>query len=175
MDDFLLLSLDKVPNVVYAGTFFLLCIIIVMSFLFCRSLASLKRTLLGAVLIEYLFLVLCTTVLCRDTTPVARMKLTPLYSYGEIEAGNDIFLYEVILNVVLFIPIGLIVSSFARLRHWWIVVLVGVVFSVCIELLQYTFHRGLCETDDVIHNTMGCLIGYLIFEGLNKCEKMISN
>jgi len=28
--------------------------------------------------------------------------------------------------------------------------------------LQLGFHRGLCELDDLIHNTTGCLTGLLI-------------
>ena len=36
----------------------------------------------------------------------------------------------------------------------------GFVFSSVIELSQLVLKRGLCEFDDVFHNTLGCVIGY---------------
>ena len=36
----------------------------------------------------------------------------------------------------------------------------GFIFSSVIELSQLALKRGLCEFDDVFHNTLGCVIGY---------------
>lgn len=41
--------------------------------------------------------------------------------------------------------------------------MVGMGISLSIEVMQYFFHRGFAETDDVMHNTTGCLIGYGIY------------
>ncbi len=38
----------------------------------------------------------------------------------------------------------------------------GMCISASIEVLQFFFHRGFAETDDVMHNTLGCAIGFLI-------------
>ena len=38
--------------------------------------------------------------------------------------------------------------------------MVGFIFSSVIELSQLLLKRGLCEFDDVFHNTLGCVIGY---------------
>ena len=38
--------------------------------------------------------------------------------------------------------------------------MVGFVFSSVIELSQLVLKRGLCEFDDVFHNTLGCAVGY---------------
>ena len=35
-------------------------------------------------------------------------------------------------------------------------------FSFVIETVQYAFSLGVSETDDVINNTLGALLGYLI-------------
>ena len=35
--------------------------------------------------------------------------------------------------------------------------------SIMIELLQFILKRGLCETDDVIHNVLGAAIGFGIY------------
>ena len=41
--------------------------------------------------------------------------------------------------------------------------MVGAGISVMIELLQLIFKRGLCEVDDVIHNVLGCMVGYGVY------------
>ena len=41
----------------------------------------------------------------------------------------------------------------------------GLIISVSIEEMQYFFHRGFAETDDVMHNTLGCLIGWFMVKG----------
>ena len=38
----------------------------------------------------------------------------------------------------------------------------GGCLSVVIEFMQLYFKRGSCEVDDIIHNTLGCVIGYFI-------------
>ena len=40
------------------------------------------------------------------------------------------------------------------------VLLIGCGISVTIEALQFFFMRGFSEVDDVMHNTLGCLLGY---------------
>ena len=39
----------------------------------------------------------------------------------------------------------------------------GLFLSFAIESLQFVLKKGLAETDDIIHNTLGCLIGYGIY------------
>lgn len=76
---------------------------------------------------------------------------------------------EVLLNIALFASIGLLFGGMGmRLKR---VFLSGVVLSCVIEGSQFAFRRGLCETDDVIHNTLGCIIGYLIFLWLLKIKR----
>lgn len=36
---------------------------------------------------------------------------------------------------------------------------VGVLLSGMIEVSQFVFRRGLFELDDIIHNSLGCMIG----------------
>ena len=44
-----------------------------------------------------------------------------------------------------------------------IVLLIGCSISVTIEALQFCFMKGFSEVDDVMHNTVGCLIGYGVY------------
>jgi glycopeptide antibiotics resistance protein len=48
---------------------------------------------------------------------------------------------------------------------WWKALLIGCGISVTIEALQFFLMRGFSELDDVMHNTVGCLIGWFMVKG----------
>ena len=166
MDELIDISLKKVPDFVFEGSFFILCIIVAAVFLFARNGATLRKLVLGSMLVEYIFLVLSTTILFREVRSEAHYMMQPFWSVMAYLGGKKVYLDEILLNIILFIPIGLLVSSFNRMQNWWKVLLFGCGLSACIELSQLIFHRGLCETDDVISNSIGCMIGYGIYKGL---------
>lgn len=62
-------------------------------------------------------------------------------------------------NVPLFVPIGFLLGGIVS-KGFVKACPIGCVLSILIELLQFATGRGLCETNDVIHNTVGCLVGY---------------
>ena len=64
------------------------------------------------------------------------------------------------MNVVVFIPVGLLLSIAFKQVTWWKALLIGCCISVTIEALQFFLMRGFSELDDVMHNTLGCLIGF---------------
>jgi len=37
---------------------------------------------------------------------------------------------------------------------------IGCSISTTIEVLQFCFMKGFSEVDDVMHNTLGCILGY---------------
>ena len=113
-------------------------------------------------LAEWVFLVLCAIVFFRETSVERDYNLMPFWSYwdyGEHSYFMEMF-GENILNVLLFVPIGFLAGCGARGMTWKRVLLLGGGLSVLIELLQFAFKKGFCETDDVIHNVLGCIIGY---------------
>ena len=42
-------------------------------------------------------------------------------------------------------------------------VLLGFIISVGIETVQLLTERGYCQLDDIVMNTLGSLVGYMIF------------
>lgn len=62
---------------------------------------------------------------------------------------------QILTNVIMFVPIGVLVGWIWRWRGLWI----AAGLSVGIEILQLVTSRGLCEFDDVIHNMIGAAIG----------------
>ena len=65
-----------------------------------------------------------------------------------------------ILNLILFIPIGY------WLKHLKIssVLLLSLLLITSIELLQFVSHRGIFDVVDILINTIGIMIGYIIFK-----------
>lgn len=51
-------------------------------------------------------------------------------------------------------------SEATKSMTWLMVAIIGCGISVTIESLQFFLMRGFSEVDDVMHNTLGCLIGY---------------
>ena len=69
-------------------------------------------------------------------------------------------LSQTILNLILFIPIGY------WLKHLKIssVLLISLLLITSIELLQFVSHRGIFDVVDILINTIGIMIGYIIFK-----------
>lgn len=112
--------------------------------------------------IEYVSLIYCVTVFFRKCSETVVYNFTPFWSYEAILKGrNDLILVN-IMNVVVFVPVGVLLSCSSRRLKWWMVLLIGFGISLSIESLQFVLKRGLSEVDDVIHNTLGCLIGIMI-------------
>ena len=102
----------------------------------------------------YIAAVLWITLFSR-TGDGYRGFLLPLHSYVEICKGEWRPLLENIGNVVLFIPLGVALQSIG-VRD---VKKAGLLASLLIEVLQFTFALGTFECDDLIHNTLGAVIG----------------
>lgn len=81
--------------------------------------------------------------------------LLPFHSYVEIWKGEWRPLLENIGNVVLFIPLG-VALKWSGVKD---VKKDGLLASLLIEILQFTFALGTFECDDLIHNTLGAVIG----------------
>ena len=72
-------------------------------------------------------------------------------------------LSQTVLNLILFIPIGY------WLKHLKIssVLLLSLLLITSIELLQFISHRGIFDVIDILINTIGIMIGYIIFRKVN--------
>jgi glycopeptide antibiotics resistance protein len=124
-------------------------------------------------LVEYIFLLFCSTVFFRTLGDTRQYDFHPFWSYSR----PDLFV-ENLMNVIVFIPIGMILGSLLRGKGSWLIALaVGMGISASIEAMQYFFHRGFAETDDVMHNTIGCIAGYMlvnvsrfIVKGVKNCR-----
>lgn len=114
-------------------------------------------------LIEYVFVILCSTVIFRNTSDISRYHLIPFWSYAAKPYGHVLLMPETIVNIVMFIPIGILACIIIKGLGWKYAILLGACISCVIEILQFFFRKGVSEFDDVFHNTLGCIIGYGIY------------
>ncbi len=108
----------------------------------------------------YFFFVLCTTIFYRQETFVKRYQLYPFWSYTILYYR---LLAQLILNVLMFIPIGFFIGGALKKKNILNVLGIGFLLSFFIELTQLITTRGVFNVDDIIHNVLGCIIGYLCF------------
>lgn len=114
--------------------------------------------------VEYVFFLIGSTSLLRNIPErFSGCNFRLFWSYSAIRNGNVDLLAENFMNVVVFIPIGLLMGFLYREIRCWHVVLTGIIISSIMETLQYITKRGFTEMDDVIHNTLGCIVGYGVF------------
>jgi glycopeptide antibiotics resistance protein len=67
-------------------------------------------------------------------------------------------------NILGFLPFGFFLPVIARKnRRFLKVTLLGCLTSVLVELVQLVTRTGVCDIDDVILNTAGAALGYLLF------------
>lgn len=72
-------------------------------------------------------------------------------------------LQENLLNILLLFPAGILLPGLTgRKLKWWMGLLVGIAVSSAIEISQLLLCRGLFEFDDIIHNSLGCMLGCLL-------------
>ena len=66
-------------------------------------------------------------------------------------------------NVLIFVPLGFLPPLlWRRWRHFWTAVPLSAAVSCLIEFLQFFLNRSV-DVDDLILNTLGGLLGYLLF------------
>lgn len=77
---------------------------------------------------------------------------------------------EILLNILMLVPCGILLPLIYKIKKskFMNTILTGMVISCCIEALQLILRRGLFEFDDIIHNTIGCAVGYGVYKIFNK-------
>lgn len=186
MEKLLTLQFRGIPDSVFVVSFLILSILIVLVFLLRMNRKTTRISVFSMLLIEYVFLMFCSTVFCRDSHPeTTRIELMPFWSYHDVlNSKNPSRYWEVILNVLLYVPIGFLVGCLISSKstsneylketaggQCLFVFVVSAGLSVVTEVLQLVLHRGLCETDDVIHNTLGALLGFSVLKLVICCFK----
>jgi len=78
-------------------------------------------------------------------------------------ASLDFVTLEIIANVLVFIPVGIIAYVFAPQRLWWLSLVAGPAVSVGIELVQLlALPNRVPSLADIAENALGATIGVVL-------------
>ena len=165
---------QDIPQGVYEGLLSVFCLGVVLLFAW-KGFKTGLRYFVVLLLIEYTILMFCSTILFRTSCETRQYDFHPFWSYVAIIEGRDELLPENIMNLVVFIPVGLLIGVVFQQRKWWKILIIGCGISIVIETFQFLFMKGFSELDDVMHNTLGCMIGYGIFALIKFCYDKFSS
>lgn len=118
-----------------------------------------KRLVVWFCCIVYVYVMLNTAFFNRE--PGSRMKIDlQLFGTWTDELSRNRFMFE---NIIMFLPFGILFPCvILPLRKVWWCVVVGCLCSTGIELIQLLTQRGFCQLDDVVANTAGAFLGWVI-------------
>ena len=172
---------QNMPTEVYEGLLSVFCIGAVGLIAFLGWKRGWKKVV-GLLLVEYVFFIYCSTVIFRTRVEEVGHNFTPFWSYLAIMDGREDLIVENIMNVVAFVPIGILIGIVTqksriaqkdlrtRILRIALIVGTGLGISISIETLQYFFHLGFAELDDVMHNTIGCILGFGVTQIAQKAQ-----
>ena len=138
-----------------------------------RKMQKMKRAALS-MLLPYLFLVAASTILSRGVMNDGHLILKPFWTIQSILTGGRQkawLVQEVVLNILMLLPAGLLGPLLFEKKRLTKTVLLGMGTSIMIEIVQLIFHRGYAEIDDLVFNLMDVMGGYGIFLLLRKSMK----
>lgn len=131
----------------------------------CVSFISGKAMNIG-LLVIYIGCILYMTIANRSGVRTG-VIVEPLWSYRYFFTDAEIR-WEIVNNILLFLPLGFILY---RINPTKKALLIPIALSILIEVFQLIFKVGLCETDDVISNGTGSILGYYIGQLLSGIQK----
>ena len=100
-----------------------------------------------------------------------RINWVPFVNLLDYPEKREILL-NLIGNTAMFIPVGIVWPIvYKELDKPWKVIAAGVVFSLCIEILQLPFYNRVSDVDDLILNSLGYLTGYVLYLLIKKAKK----
>ena len=83
--------------------------------------------------------------------------------------GMPLFLINIVGNMVAFMPFGFFLPIISRRsRKWYNTVSFGLIFSLILETLQLIFKVGSFDVDDMLLNTVGAGLGFLVYRTVQR-------
>ena len=114
-------------------------------------------------------LIIWITILHREKLIEAPILFCPFHSLPSLlkeiqrgRAGNSLG------NIFLFMPVGVLLPAVTGWKKMWKTVVMGIGFSLLIEVIQFITSKGCFDLDDIILNGLGTVIGFGIYRVVGK-------
>ncbi len=141
------------------------------------------KRIVRIIMIAYIAVVLILTLGIRSYDDVSTINLQFFHGFERIwfQLSNSFRKYghkydlqqlwmmrrgicNILLNIILFVPVGYLTPlTFRKVNKWWKLLAVGFGFTFCIETLQLLTHRGWFDVDDLVLNTLGTMLGWVLY------------
>lgn len=100
------------------------------------------------------------------------LEIRRFWKYRETLGTRSVYI-NLFGNILGFIPYGMILPVILpKMRQGFLVVLSGLMLSLGVEVLQLVTGAGCFDVDDLLLNSLGAFVGYLIFMVLNTMRKV---
>ena len=139
--------------------------------LFKGSLRSKTQLAVESIFVSYCIVVLGMTLLPipieeREGFPKPSINFIPFSTILEL-VGSGLFLKQIVGNIILFIPMGFLLPFIWQMaRDFLKAVLIGLFISLTVEstqLLVSDYMYKVFDVDDILLNTIGTAMGWLIY------------
>ena len=129
-----------------------------------------KKLLWIFFLAAYIYIVIGITLLSRSESGTRGASFELFRTFRNTFSARK-QIYE---NVLMFVPYTVLLYGLAKpFRRWWIALLMGAGSSLLIEVTQWVTRTGYFEVDDILTNTVGMVLGYLMCRTIEKVYKRI--
>lgn len=99
-------------------------------------------------------------------------NLVPFTEIFRYKIGSSSFYFNVIGNIVMFIPFGYFISTYIKPKKILPILLVSAVSSATVEFVQLCIGRSF-DIDDILLNTLGAIFGFLLYVAFNAIKKYL--
>lgn len=121
-------------------------------------------------LLMIMYLLLLYQMLLSTENATAGINIIPFKEMTRYAIGSKLFFYNVIGNIVLFIPFGYFISDKLKAKKTTHIILISSIISLTAELIQYKIGRAF-DIDDVILNVTGAIIGFIGYFSIQTTKK----
>lgn len=99
-----------------------------------------------------------------DINYASGYNIVPFREIFRYDIHSKLFLYNVLGNIIMFLPFGFIISAYIKPKRIWPNLIIALLVSTTTEFVQLNIGRSF-DIDDIILNTVGCIIGSLLYIG----------
>lgn len=123
-------------------------------------------------LLSIIYFLLLYYLLLSTEKAASGVNLTPFKEMTRYRIGSNLFVYNVIGNIALFIPYGYFISDTLKGKKISHILVPATITSLTAEIIQYKIGRAF-DVDDVILNVAGALIGFLVYISIQKIKSKL--
>lgn len=94
-------------------------------------------------------------------------NFVPFKEIFRYDIRSGYFYKNVFGNMLLFVPYGIFIARYVKLKEPLVLIVIAFITSLSIEVIQFLIGR-VFDVDDIILNVLGCFIGFAIFNLFQK-------